>query len=97
MRKEYKNYKRQEWPSIGKKLYGENLEDWKFRCPRCKNIASGGDFKILGVKNPNTIYRECIGRHRLDRGCDYASYGLIDICTAHVDGEAVFEFADKVD
>lgn len=27
-------------------------------------------------------------------GCDWAAYGLFDICKIHVDGQPVFEFAD---
>ena len=39
------------------------------------------------------MYCECIGRHVPGKGCDWAAYGLFDICTVHVDGQPVFEFA----
>ena len=87
-----KEYTKEEWIAEGKRLFGEAYEDWKFRCPKCGNVAYGEEFKKLGV-NANAIYCECIGRYIKGKGCDWAAYGLFDICTVHVDGRPVFEFA----
>ena len=87
-----KEFTKDEWLAEGAKLFGANFEDWKFKCPKCGNVAYGKDFKDAGV-NPNAMYCECIGRHVKGKGCDWAAYGLFDICTVHVDGHPVFEFA----
>lgn len=87
-----KAYTKHEWLEVGRMLFGCYLEDWRFKCPRCGNVARGQEFKDLGL-DPNKMFCECIGRHTKDKGCDWAAYGLFDICTVHVDGHPVFEFA----
>lgn len=87
-----KKYKKEEWLAEGKSLFGENFEDWKFVCPRCKRINTGKEFKEAGAE-PNSMYCECIGRYDKTKGCDWAAYGLFDICNVEVDGNPVFEFA----
>lgn len=89
-----KEYKLEEWLSEAERRFGKAIENWKFKCPRCGNIASGQEFKDAGAE-PNSIYCECIGRHVKGKGCDWAAYGLFDICTVHVDGYPVFEFAEE--
>jgi hypothetical protein len=88
-----KEYTKAEWLSEGERLFGKNFEDYKFVCPRCKRINTGREFKDAGAE-PNAMYCECIGRYDKTKGCDWAAYGLFDICTVHVDGHPVFEFAD---
>ena len=83
-----------EWRKKGVSLFGQFPEDWKFVCPHCGNVASGLDFKEAGAE-PDSIYCECIGRYVKGKGCDWAAYGLFDICTVHVDGQPVFEFYEK--
>ena len=90
---EGKKYNVEEWRTEGERLFGRFIEDWKFKCPRCGNIASGQEFKDAGA-DTNSIYCECIGRYVKGKGCDWAAYGLFDICTVHVDGLPVFEFAE---
>lgn len=90
--KESKIYTKEEWLAEGTRLFGCHYEDWKFKCPACGNVASGHEFKSLGIE-PNAMYCECIGRHTKGKGCDWAAYGLFDICTVHVDGHPVFEFS----
>lgn len=85
---------REEWMAEGQKRFGEQYENWKFKCPRCGNVASGQEFKNVGAKS-NSIYCECIGRYLKNKGCDWAAYGLFDICKVHVDGIPVFEFAEE--
>lgn len=87
-----KDYTAEQWLAEGKHRFGEDFEDWKFVCPKCGNVASGMEFKALGA-DINVIYTECIGRYDKNKGCDWAAYGLFDICTVHVDGQPVFDFA----
>ncbi len=87
-----KKYTQEEWRMEGRKRFGLDFENWKFKCPKCGNVASGAEFKEAGAE-PNAIYSECIGRYVKGKGCDWAAYGLFDICTVHVDGVPVFDFA----
>lgn len=89
-----KEYTLEEWMAEGQRRFGKNYEDWKFKCPRCGNIAAGIEFRNAGA-DINAIYCECIGRHLKKKGCDWAAYGLFDICSVHVDGKPVFEFAEE--
>ena len=95
-----------EWRKEAIRRFGPNIEDWKFVCPGCGNIASGRDFKDVGAE-PNSMYQECIGRYRggirwankkkNQKGpCDYAGYGLFNICPVIVvrdDGVEISSFA----
>lgn len=90
---EKKTYTKEEWLAEGRRRFGETIEDWKFRCPKCGNVASGREFKNAGAES-NAIYCECIGRYLKKKGCNWAAYGLFDICNVHVDGNPVFEFAE---
>lgn len=79
-----------EWLNEGRRLFGEDYNQWRFKCPVCGNIQTGADFRSAGV-DPQNVYQECIGRHMPDRAknlgstpakdkskspCDYAAYGL---------------------
>lgn len=87
-----KNFTRRDWLGEGERLFGKDFTAWRFKCPHCGNVAAGQEFKDAGAK-ANAIYCECIGRYAPEKGCDWAAYGLFDICTVHVDGQPVFEFA----
>ena len=88
----------QEWRAEGTRLFGEYPEDWRFKCPRCGNIATGQEFKNAGAE-PGAMAEECIGRYVKGKGCDWAAYGLLDICRVHVSSGdkliPVFEFAEQ--
>ena len=90
-------YTLEEWKNKGTELFGSDIENWKFKCPNCGHVASGKDFKEAGAE-PNAMYCECIGRYKKNVGCDWAAYGLFDICNVHVlngDNEVpVFDFAE---
>lgn len=81
-----------EWMAEGKRLFSGDFTKWRFKCPKCGNVATGQEFKEIG-QEPDAMCCECIGRHVKNKGCDWASYGLFDICSVHVDGLPVFEFA----
>lgn len=82
----------QEWLKEGERRYGKDYKNWKFKCPKCGRINSGLEFYEAGA-DTNAIYCECIGRYDGSKGCDWAAYGLFDICTTHVAGKPVFDFA----
>ena len=84
----------EEWREEGKRRFGPDPEDWKFVCPKCGRVNTGEEFKAAGAK-PDSMYCECIGRWDKSKGCDWAAYGLFDICTAEVEGQPVFEFAEE--
>ena len=44
MVKEGKNYTREEWLAEGQKLFGDDYTKYRFKCPKCGNVASGQDF-----------------------------------------------------
>jgi len=103
----------EEWEKEGKELFGEDIFKWKYVCPMCGNVVSPEDFrqyKDIGA-TPNSAYSECIGRYckgrsafsnkkAIGKPCDYAAYGLINVCKTSVilpDGHetSVFEFAKE--
>lgn len=87
--------------------------DCKFVCPACGHEASPTDFRAAGA-DPQRAPVECVGRVAPKvmgdgefvpgplGGCDWAAFGLFDICTVHVDAGdgtkpvAVFAFAEVV-
>lgn len=87
--------KHSEWLEKAKKLYGNKVEDWKFKCPACHTVQTIKDFVKAGASKEqaaNSIANECIGRYMATnqkafsdketvkgKPCDYAGYGLINI------------------
>lgn len=85
--------------------------DCRFVCPACGATASPNDFMALGADYQRAS-TECIGRVAPRKmaggefdpgpsgGCDWAAWGLFDICPVHLDvpGKdepvAVFAFAE---
>lgn len=81
-----------------KKRFGKDPTKWKFVCPACGRVNSGQEFKDAGA-TPNDMAQCCIGRFDRSKGCNWAAFGLFDICSVHVefdDGSVspAFEFAD---
>jgi hypothetical protein len=75
-----------EWMAEGKARFGEDLTNWKFKCPACGHVASGQDFKDVGA-DTNDMYSVCIGRKNgkgvdamkskdKGNGCNWAAFGL---------------------
>lgn len=76
----------EEWQSEGKRRFGDDFKNWKFKCPACGHVASGQDFKDAGA-DPDDMYQTCIGRHNgkgadgmrgkdNGYGCNWAAFGL---------------------
>lgn len=84
-----------EWRYTAVSLFGQDPGKWRFKCPRCGNVATVAEFDKFGTE-PDAATQECIGRYRKDKGCNWAAYGLLDICTTHVEGIPVFDFAPEV-
>lgn len=87
-----KNYTIEEWRAEGERLFGKDFTKYRFKCPKCGNIATGQEFKDAGA-TPDQMATCCIGRFVDGKGCDWAAFGLFDICDVHVDGTPVFEYA----
>lgn len=84
----------EEWREEGTRRFGPDPVNWKFKCPACGRVASGQELKDAGAELDD-IYVHCIGRYDKTKGCDWAAYGLFDICTTEVNGMPVFDFAEE--
>lgn len=80
-------YTEKEWKKKLSKMFGENVLDWKFKCPACGKITSGKEFKEAGAQ-PNDIYQKCIGNFKRqgkpdkennENGCNWKAYGLFKL------------------
>lgn len=76
-----------EWQAEGKRLFGPDGANWRFRCPMCGYVATCREFVELG-QDHQLAAQECIGRHMAGKSalrdsgkgpCDYAGYGLIKL------------------
>jgi len=93
----------EEWKQYGKDHYGDDMDEWKYQCPRCGNTQS-----ISGVmdRHPDldkqdvkrSIFRNCEKRLADTEGCDW-KLGMIDSWHGVViedddDEHKAFAFAD---
>lgn len=99
-----------EWLDEGKKIFGEDFKQWKFKCPACGRVSSIQDFLDAGA-DANDAYQECIGRVNgkgnkdgKDEGfgCNWVAYGFFGTLgkgrtVINDNGKEieVFEFATK--
>lgn len=83
-----KEMTRDEWFAEGKRLYGDDVEKWRVRCPMCGKVSEVSEFKAAGASSPDCAFVECIGRYtgkgtpRKEpdgKGCNWAAYGLFGI------------------
>jgi hypothetical protein len=72
-----------DWAAIGRKLYGDDRRDWKFKCPVCGNVATARDYEMAGASE-GTVGFSCLGRwtgatssFNGSAPCNYAGGGLI--------------------
>lgn len=78
-----------DWLAEGRRLFGEDIMNWRFRCPMCGHVAAVRDFKDAGADDPNDALQECIGRYKgagspgspdgNPNGCNWVAYGLFGI------------------
>ena len=61
----YKDYTQEEWMKEGKRLFGEEFLNWKFKCPMCGNIQTPEEFRKFkdNGASPDSARQECIGRY----------------------------------
>ena len=97
-----------EWREKGTRLYGEDVKNWKFKCPSCGYIASVNEWKDAGDDGGQSGF-SCIGRllgskkpmgDKTGGPCNYAGGGLFRINPVEIttkSGETVyyFDFADN--
>jgi hypothetical protein len=80
-------YTEKEWKKIITERFGEDILDWKFRCPACGKITSGKEFKEAEAE-ANDIFQKCIGNFtgqgepdpgNNQNGCNWKAYGLFKL------------------
>ena len=88
----------EEWLAKGKQLFGDDMTKWRFVCPGCGHVQAVEDFRQYKDQgaSPDSARQECIGRYsggkpwafknvrKLGGPCDYAGYGLLNICPVKV-------------
>lgn len=70
------------WLRKGRELFGGNMRDWKFVCPKCKTVQSVRDFEACDIGIHLTrrmLTYSCIGRETDKMGCDWTLGGLLQI------------------
>lgn len=97
-----------EWLREGKRLFGDDMKQWKFKCPSCGHIQTLQDFLDLGFSQDEAegvFFYSCIGRWMESEGilfnkkspCNYTLGGLFTLAETIVIDEdneiPVFEFA----
>ena len=89
-----------EWKKEGTEKYGEDIRNWKFVCPSCKETQTLKEFEENKVKDArDKFYFSCIGRFVENRGCNWTLGGLFQIHKTVVMSEdkkliPVMEFSD---
>ena len=69
----------EEWLALGKKLYGKDKTQWKFRCVKCGNVQTIQDFRDIGIDLSGVVYFSCLGRWEKGIGCDWTLGGSLRI------------------
>lgn len=89
-----------EWQAEGVEKFGEDMHQWRFKCPVCEETQSFREFLDHKIENGrDKFFFSCIGRYVKDRGCDWTLGGLFQLHkTEVIDPEGVvirvMEFAD---
>jgi hypothetical protein len=88
----------EEWKAKGHELFGDKIEDFKFKCPNCEETQTLQEFIDNDIKDADEKFHfSCIGRWVKGRGCDWTLGGFLKIHKTEViteDGQKhpVFEF-----
>lgn len=56
-----------DWRTEGARRFGDDIQQWQFRCASCGNIATPADFEKLGASGHRAPH-DCIGRVHLELG-----------------------------
>jgi len=88
-----------DWMEKGRKLFGDDPLDWKFKCPACCHVQTMRQFKDAGEK-PDLAYINCASRYGLGglSNCNWSMGGLFKIGGQYVIDKRfvphlVFDFA----
>lgn len=93
------------WYADAVRLFGKDVNNWKFVCPSCGHVASVKDWKDAGAEE-GAIAVSCVGRYLPKRKeafeknggpCNYAGYGLIKLNPVDVAGVEAFDFAPQAE
>lgn len=95
----------------GKRRFGEDFMQWKFKCPACGHVASAQEIKDAGGNPETQAYFCCIGRFKgagspnkehNENGCNWTAGGLfgtlgrgITVVTPDGKEHHIFDFADE--
>ncbi|MDZ8140782.1 MAG: VVA0879 family protein [Nostoc sp. DedQUE04] len=94
---------KQEWLILGQTLFGQDMMQWKFKCPCCGHIATAEDYKKANAPSSAVAF-SCVGRwmpvhkeafddkDKRNIPCNYSGGGLLNINPVIVDDRKVFEF-----
>ena len=52
---------KQEWLILGQTLFGQDMMQWKFKCPCCGYIATTEDYKKADAPSSAVAF-SCVGR-----------------------------------
>lgn len=72
----------EDWRSLGERIFGANMDQWRFKCPTCANVMSMEKARAMPeetkakLRNRWSIEQECVGRYLTGQGCDWCAYGL---------------------
>lgn len=88
------------WLDLGRALFGDNPNDWRFVCPSCGRTQTMRDFTDAGMTPEQAESRahfSCLGRWVRSNRCDWTLGGLLQIHTLEVVDEeghahACFDF-----
>jgi len=91
---------RREWLAEGRRRFGNNISDWKFKCPQCGRINLVREFERYNIGG-RTALNHCIDYFFHHEGCNWKANGVfspngqLQIMTRENGREIeVFEFAD---
>lgn len=89
-----------EWEADGKRRFGEDFLDWKFKCPACGYVQTPRQFKESGIE-PEKAYFNCASRYDIGgkKICKWTTGGLLNLGGRYVVDKKyiprlIFDFAD---
>jgi hypothetical protein len=71
-----------EWRAFGERLFGPDLDNWRFKCPTCGHVMSICVARDLSpeqktkLRAGRSVEQECVGRYVDELGCNWCAYGL---------------------
>ncbi|SPF35884.1 Flp pilus assembly protein, ATPase CpaF (modular protein) [Candidatus Desulfosporosinus infrequens] len=67
---------RREWLAEGRRRFGDDMNDWKFKCPQCGRINLVGEFEKYYMSG-SSAFNHCIGYFlHPEGGCNWKTNGI---------------------